>query len=844
MNLDKPASRMECFLNNILVLTMLLPCLLAGILHAQSYPITCDVISQNYKGTSIEDIQVQGNLAFLANGAEGASIIDISNPTAPLFLSKIQTQYGCEMVQSYGFYLYLEDESTLRIFNIQTPSAPVQCGAFAAGNTIMDMSIHNQTAFILCRYQDLIIADLSNPSLPQVIYKIPLPLSGSDFARLLTVIEPYAYVLTRNGRLFIFDISDLKKPKAVSITDAGPTQTFYTTGRHAYVFPNHEPAKIFNIENPVLVQLAATFSAPVSDPCDAKNIGDFMILGGEDIAVYDISTPLLPRLAASMIHLDTGLVRKMAIQDNLICIATHLSGLYIIQMAATNPYQVTNTHDSGPGSLRQALANAALNPNPVPIVFSIPKSDPGYRSEDNVWTIKPTTAYRINRRNLTIDGASQARYLGLPNNSPPKIELDGSSAPDGYGIAFNADDCGLNGLIINNFANTGISFSYMDQGYVYNCYIGTDATGSIARGNGTGIHINHASNIVVAPVDSTVRGCIISGNTTGISIHDSSYKAIILRNIIGSDRSITKKIGNSLHGICLQNSCAEVVIAYNVLADNGYGIYDQSGFKNTFSFNYIGTDSLGRTDLGNKNDGIYIGSTMDMCYRNTIAYNHGYGLLLMGDSHTFNTISKNSIYRNHAGGIDIRYGANCELTPPQILSITRNSVSGLTGANQFVEVFADSSGQGRYFLGTTKADQDGKFMLHLDQWPYDLQVTATTRDEFGNTSKFSTPCVISKVANPENQPEKYTVSQAYPNPFNISASLQITLSREQHTTVQIFNYQGQKVRDLLSQRLQQGTHQINWQGTDDAGKTLASGIYYILCKFGTLQEWRTAVLLK
>jgi hypothetical protein len=517
---------------------------------------------------------------------------------------------------------------------------------------------------------------------------------------------------------------------------------------------------------------------------------------------------------------------------------------FFVSNAYTNPYQVTNTNDSGPGSLRQALANAALNPDPVPIVFGIPKSDPGYRNDDDVWTIKPTMVYRIDRRYLTIDGASQARYLGLPKNAPPKIELDGSSAPDGYGISFSADDCGLNGLIINNFANAGISFSYLDQGYVYNCYIGTDATGRMARGNGTGIQIIHASNITVAPIDSIVRGSIISGNTTGIFLSDSSYKAIISGNIIGSDRSITKKLGNSGHGICLQNSCAEVVIAQNVLVDNGYGIYDQSGFKNTIVLNYIGTDTLNGTDMGNKNDGIYIGSTMDMCFMNTIAYNRGYGLLLMGDSHTSNTISKNSIYRNHAGGIDIRYGANCEITPPQIHSITSNSVSGLTGADQFVEVFADSSDQGRYFWGTTKADQDGKFMLHLDEWPYNLQVTATTRDEFGNTSKFSTPCVISNVANTEDHPEKFIVSQTYPNPFNTSAVLQITLSSEQYTTVQIFNFRGQKVRDLLSQKLQQGTHQINWQGTDDAGKPLASGIYFILCKIGTFQECRKAVLLK
>jgi len=229
---------------------------------------------------------------------------------------------------------------------------------------------------------------------------------------------------------------------------------------------------------------------------------------------------------------------------------------------------------------------------------------------------------------------------------------------------------------------------------------------------------------------------------------------------------------------------------------------------------------------------------------NTIAYNHGYGLLLMGDSHTSNTISKNSIYRNHAGGIDLRYGANNEIKPPHILSITMNSVSGVAGASQLVEVFADSLDQGRYYLGTTRADQEGKFILHLEQWPHDLRVTATACDEFGSTSPFSTPSVIGNVDNAENHPETFIVSQAYPNPFNMSASLQITLSREQCTTVQIFNFQGQKVRDLLSQRLLQGTHQINWQGTDDAGMTLPSGVYYFLCKIGTRHEWRKTILLR
>ena len=52
---------------------------------------------------------------------------------------------------------------------------------------------------------------------------------------------------------------------------------------------------------------------------------------------------------------------------------------------------VTNTADSGPGSLREAIEQANTNSGPDSIVFQIPISDPNYDSETGVWTIKPLT---------------------------------------------------------------------------------------------------------------------------------------------------------------------------------------------------------------------------------------------------------------------------------------------------------------------------------------------------------------------------------------------------------------------------------------------------------------------
>jgi hypothetical protein len=795
-----------------------------------------------------EDVQVKDNLAFLANGEGGASIIDVSDPYSPFFLSHIQTEYTCEIVRCFGHYVYLKDASELRIYDIQSPSAPVFCGTFKVQNTIMDLCIHNHTAFILCQNDNLIIADLKNPALPQVLCKIPLPLSGNDMASHLNVVEPYAYVLTSNGKLVVIDTGDFTNPKTISVTDVGPTWPFFTNGRYLYVFPNAAPAKIFTVENPAFVQQVANFYTQVSNPGDVTSAWNYLLVGGSEIGMFNVGSPLAPTLAAKPYSLNGSLARKMAIKDNMIYIADYTRGLHIIRMSGmdSNPYEVTNTNDSGPGSLRQALANAALCSDALPIVFKIPRSDPGYRSADDVWTIRPAIIFSIGHKHLNINGASQARYLGLPEAGPPKIEIDGSFSSDGFGISFyGADGSGLNGLIVNNFAKVGIAFQNMDQGFVYNCYIGTDATGTIARGNGTGISIAHASNIGIAPLDSTTPGCIVSGNNfAGISVSDTSYRTYIYGNTIGLDRFMTKKLGNSLYGILLQTACAKTAILKNVLCGNGYGIYDESGFGNDFAYNFIGTDSSARIDLGNEKDGIHIEATMDICFSNTIAFNHEYGVQIAGESHTSNTLSANSIFSNHAGGIDTRDGGNDDISPPQILSASQTAISGLSGAGQYVEVFADSSGQGRYFLGATKADPQGNFLLTLEQRPDAMQFTATTCNKFGSTSRFSPPCVISDVPLDPHQPEKFTISRAYPNPFNTSVTLQITLPHEEQVTVQIYNQQGQRVREMLCKRLQPGTHQITWQGTDDAGKILASGVYYFLCKAGALQELRKAVLLK
>ena len=74
----------------------------------------------------------------------------------------------------------------------------------------------------------------------------------------------------------------------------------------------------------------------------------------------------------------------------LLLVSLPLVGLPLAaQRARAATYTVTNTKDSGVGSLRQAIIDANNNPGPDTISFNIPTWDSGYSSTTGVWIIRP-----------------------------------------------------------------------------------------------------------------------------------------------------------------------------------------------------------------------------------------------------------------------------------------------------------------------------------------------------------------------------------------------------------------------------------------------------------------------
>ncbi|KQC09366.1 MAG: hypothetical protein APR54_12945 [Candidatus Cloacimonas sp. SDB] len=84
----------------------------------------------------------------------------------------------------------------------------------------------------------------------------------------------------------------------------------------------------------------------------------------------------------------------------------------------------------------------------------------------------------------------------------------------------------------------------------------------------------------------------------------------------------------------------------------------------------------------------------------------------------------------------------------------------------------------------------------------------------------------------------------HPNPFNPSTTIRFDLAQASMVSVEVFNIKGQKVRTLLNEHLDNGTHSIYWKGTDNSNKSVASGLYFYKLTSGKDTVTHKMLLLK
>ncbi len=84
----------------------------------------------------------------------------------------------------------------------------------------------------------------------------------------------------------------------------------------------------------------------------------------------------------------------------------------------------------------------------------------------------------------------------------------------------------------------------------------------------------------------------------------------------------------------------------------------------------------------------------------------------------------------------------------------------------------------------------------------------------------------------------------YPNPFNPETIISFSIPNQSNVELTVFNFKGQKVKQLISDQLTSGAHSVIWDGRDDSNLPVGSGIYFYKLEAGNYQQVRKMILMK
>jgi hypothetical protein len=93
-------------------------------------------------------------------------------------------------------------------------------------------------------------------------------------------------------------------------------------------------------------------------------------------------------------------------------------------------------------------------------------------------------------------------------------------------------------------------------------------------------------------------------------------------------------------------------------------------------------------------------------------------------------------------------------------------------------------------------------------------------------------------------PATFGVSQNYPNPFNPDTRIEFSVARKSHVNISVFNILGQQVATLVDEEYDAGVHEVVWDGANDNGSQVASGIYFYKMDTEEFVRTRKMVLMR
>ncbi len=119
-------------------------------------------------------------------------------------------------------------------------------------------------------------------------------------------------------------------------------------------------------------------------------------------------------------------------------------------------------------------------------------------------------------------------------------------------------------------------------------------------------------------------------------------------------------------------------------------------------------------------------------------------------------------------------------------------------------------------------------------------------DKAGNAGPYSNEfsLKVTSVEQLSGMPTTFAMDQNYPNPFNPSTQIKFALPSQSYVSLNIYNVSGELVRTLVNNDMSAGFYSVTWNGMNDHGQTVSTGVYLFRVQTGTFVSTKKMLLVK
>jgi hypothetical protein len=226
-------------------------------------------------------VAISGTVAYVADGASGLQVISVSVFTYPMRICGYDTSGTAYGVAVVGTTAYVADgASGLQVIDVTKPSSPVRLGGYDTTGTAYGVAVVGSLAYVADGASGLQIINVSNPAFPVRVGAY----DTSGEARGVVIYGKLAYVADTNGGLQVIDVSNPSAPARVGgYSTAGPAQGVAVSGGLAFVAADTTGLQVIR---PFALVSAVT---PVSDTTfcvqfgEALPGGNYRVFVGPDV---------------------------------------------------------------------------------------------------------------------------------------------------------------------------------------------------------------------------------------------------------------------------------------------------------------------------------------------------------------------------------------------------------------------------------------------------------------------------------------------------------------------------------------------------------------------------------